>query len=91
MSKVIQEEEINEIVQTIISDFDGSKNIDAVNLFNKPDKAEVIELVNNLIRVIYPIKSIIPTIHLRLISKMLFIILTSRLLLHWNSRKPITR
>ena len=54
MSKVIVEKEINEIVQTIISDFDGKKNIDAINLFNKPDKAEVIELVNNLIRVIYP-------------------------------------
>ena len=54
MSKVIVEKEINEIVQTIISDFDGTKNIDAVNIFNKPDKAEVIELVNNLIRVIYP-------------------------------------
>ncbi len=54
MSKIIKEEEINEIVQNIIADFDGSKNIDAVNIFNKPDKAEVIELVNNLIRVIYP-------------------------------------
>jgi serine O-acetyltransferase len=52
MSK--KEKEIDEIVQNIIADFDGKKNIDAVNLFDKPDKAEVIELVDNLFRVIYP-------------------------------------
>lgn len=54
MSRIIKEEEIDRIVNTIIADFDGEKNIDAKNIFNKPDKAEVIELVDNLIRVIYP-------------------------------------
>jgi len=54
MSSIIKEEEIDRIVNTIIADFDGEKNIDAKNIFNKPDKAEVIELVDNLIRVIYP-------------------------------------
>ena len=54
MSNIIKEEEIDRIVNTIIADFDGEKNIDAKNIFNKPDKAEVIELVDNLIRVIYP-------------------------------------
>ena len=53
MSNIIKEE-IDRIVNTIIADFDGEKNIDAKNIFNKPDKAEVIELVDNLIRVIYP-------------------------------------
>lgn len=51
---VIREDEIDSIVSTIIADFDGTKSIDAVNIFNKPDKAEVIELVNQLIRVIFP-------------------------------------
>lgn len=47
-------DEIDRIVKMIISDFDQGKNIDAKNFFNKPDKAEVIELVDNLIRVVYP-------------------------------------
>lgn len=51
---VIKEDEIDSIVKTIIEDFDGTKSIDAENIFNKPDKAEVIELVNQLIRVIFP-------------------------------------
>ena len=51
---VIREDEIDSIVKTIIKDFDGRKSIDAENIFNKPDKAEVIELVNQLIRVIFP-------------------------------------
>ncbi|MBP5528671.1 MAG: serine acetyltransferase [Lachnospiraceae bacterium] len=51
---VIREDEIDSIVKTIIKDFDGRKSIDAENIFNKPDKAEVIELVNQLVRVIYP-------------------------------------
>lgn len=54
MSRVINENEIDEIVQSIFSDFEGGKNIDAVNIYNKPDKAEVRELVENLFRVVYP-------------------------------------
>ena len=51
---IIRENEIDEIVQDIFSDFSGGKNIDAINIYNKPDKAEVRELVENLFRVIYP-------------------------------------
>ncbi len=54
MEKIVKEEEINQIVHRIIEDFNGEKHIDSVDLFTKPDKAEVIELVNNLIRVVYP-------------------------------------
>lgn len=54
MDKKVREDEINTLVQGIISDYDGKKNIDAADIFTKPDKAEVIALVNNLIRIIYP-------------------------------------
>ena len=54
MSNIINEDEIDKLVADIISDYEGRRNIDAMNIFNKPDKAEVIELVNNLIRIIYP-------------------------------------
>ena len=54
MGTVIREDEIDGIVRKVYADLDGKKNIDAVSIYNKPDKAEVRELVNNLFRVIYP-------------------------------------
>ena len=45
MNGIIVEAEIENIVDTVISDFDGDKTIDAVNIFNKPDKAEVTILI----------------------------------------------
>ena len=38
MENVIREEEINGIVKKILADYKGRKNIDAVNIYNKPDK-----------------------------------------------------
>ena len=54
MNKTANEKEIEELVSRIISDYDGNKNIDETDYFDKPDKAEVIELVNNMFRIIYP-------------------------------------
>lgn len=54
MSKLVREEEIDEIVQIILADFEGEKQIDVLNIYHKPDKAEVRELVNHLFRVVYP-------------------------------------
>ena len=54
MKEIVNVEEVNQIVKNIVSDFNKGKNIDATDIFNKPDKAEVQELVNNLFRIIYP-------------------------------------
>ena len=54
MSDIIREEEIDQIVSDIIADYDGGKNIDVINIYNRPDKAEVVELIRNLFRVVYP-------------------------------------
>lgn len=54
MSKKINQEEIGKIVQTIFEDYNGGKNIDEINIYNKPDKSEVQELVNNLFQIVYP-------------------------------------
>lgn len=54
MSKIVKEEEINQIVGEILADFNGKKNIDAVDSFNTPDKHEVSELLKNLFRIVYP-------------------------------------
>ena len=55
MSTLVKEQqEIDLIVKDILADFDGQKNIDAVDIFNKPDKREVQELVKNLFKIVYP-------------------------------------
>ena len=54
MDSVIREDEIDGIVARVLSDFNGRKNIDAINIFNKPDKTEVRDIVHNLFRIIYP-------------------------------------
>ncbi len=54
MSAIANNDEINEIVNAIINDFDGGKNIDTVKLFSNPDKTEVRELVQHFFRIIYP-------------------------------------
>ena len=55
MSTLVKEQqEIDVIVKDILADFDGRKNIDAVDIFNKPYKREVHELVKNLFKIVYP-------------------------------------
>ena len=54
MEELIKETAIDGIVRKILSDYDGDKNIDAFNVFHKPDKAQVREILNKLIRIIYP-------------------------------------
>ena len=47
-------EEIDTLVKTIFADYEGGKNIDEINIYNKPDKGEVQQLVNNLFQIVYP-------------------------------------
>ncbi|MCR4808176.1 MAG: serine O-acetyltransferase [Lachnospiraceae bacterium] len=51
---MINEKEVDQIVKNIFKDYEGGKIIDEVNLYNKPDKTEVHELVKNLFKVVYP-------------------------------------
>ena len=48
------EKEIREIVENILASYEGCKNIDAPEIFNKPDKEEVIKLVQHMFRIVYP-------------------------------------
>ena len=54
MSKHVNQDDIDKIVQTIFEDYNGGKNIDAIKLFSNPDKEEVRELVEHIFRIIYP-------------------------------------
>ena len=46
--------EIGILVSNIIADYDGRKNIDATDIFNKPDRNEIIDIINNLFFIVYP-------------------------------------
>lgn len=54
MSELVKEAEINRIVKNILADFEGGKNIDAINMFNTPDRLEVRQLVDNMFKIIFP-------------------------------------
>ena len=46
--------EIGDLVKRVLADYNGGKNIDATDIFNKPDRNEVIDIVNNLFFIMYP-------------------------------------
>ncbi|MBQ2099626.1 MAG: serine acetyltransferase [Lachnospiraceae bacterium] len=54
MNEIIKGEEIDRIVNSIFSDFEGGKTIDEIDLYNKPNKTEVHELIQDLFGIIYP-------------------------------------
>ncbi len=48
------EAEVETIVSFILEDYNGEKDIDRINIFDKPDKAKVIELVDKLSQIVFP-------------------------------------
>jgi len=47
-------EEIGNLVDRVLDDYKGGKNIDAADILGKPDRNEVIDIINNLFIVVYP-------------------------------------
>ena len=54
MNSVIKEEEVNQIVRNIFADYETDKKINEINIYNKPDKIEVYELIADLFQIVYP-------------------------------------
>lgn len=54
MSKLKIKTEVENIVGFILEDYKNGKEIDRINIFNKPDKEKVIEIVNKLTQIIFP-------------------------------------
>ncbi len=54
MDEFIREEEIEGLVHKVLEDFEGGKNIDVLDIFSKPDKDEVRNLVSNLFKIVFP-------------------------------------
>lgn len=49
-----EREEIGALVKKVLADYDGTKNIDATDIFNKPDRTEIIDIINNLFFIVFP-------------------------------------
>ena len=54
MSEIIKNKEIDDIVNIVLSDFEGNKSIDAINMYNKPNNMEIQELIQSLLQIVYP-------------------------------------
>lgn len=52
--KEAQSEEISKRVENVLKDYEQGRDIDVINIYNKPDKEEVRELVRQLFRIIFP-------------------------------------
>lgn len=46
--------EVKELVDIVLNDYDKARDIDAINFYNKPDKTEIIELVGQLLQIVFP-------------------------------------
>ena len=52
--KNIIEHEINQITKSILDDYGTGRNIDKMDLFNQPSKEEIIAIVEDLLKIVYP-------------------------------------
>ena len=48
------EEKIEGIVDSILSDYNGDRDIDKIDLFSHPDKAVITDMLQKLLRIVYP-------------------------------------
>ena len=48
------ENQIEGIVDSILEDYRQERNIDKMDLFGQPDKAVIIDMIDKLIRIVYP-------------------------------------
>ena len=46
--------EVDEIVELVLKDYDQGRDIDNMNIFDQPDRDEVIGIVNKLLGVLFP-------------------------------------
>lgn len=52
--KNIIEHEISHITKSILDDYGTGRNIDKMDLFNQPSKEEIIAIVEDLLKIVYP-------------------------------------
>ena len=45
---------VEDIIELILNDYNGGKDIDKISIFDKPDKNEVIQVTERLLQIVYP-------------------------------------
>lgn len=48
------EERIEDVVESILKDYQGGRDIDKIDLFRHPDKAVITDMIRKLLRIVYP-------------------------------------
>ena len=48
------EKNIEGIVDAILEDYNGGRDIDKIDLFSHPDKAVITDMIQKLLRIVYP-------------------------------------
>ncbi len=48
------EERIEDVVESILKDYQGGRDIDKIDLFRHPDKAVITDMIYKLLRIVYP-------------------------------------
>ena len=52
--KGLENKEVNDIVEQILKDYEMGKDIDTLKVYDQPDRIAIKEIVNKLIRIVYP-------------------------------------
>ena len=46
--------EVEEVVELVMNDYNQKRELDVMTMFHQPDKTKVVEIVNKLLRIIFP-------------------------------------
>lgn len=52
--KHIDDKEISEVVDLILSDYDDERTVNKIDIYNQPDKDAIIDVVEKLMKIMYP-------------------------------------
>lgn len=47
-------QDVGQMVETVLADYEKGRDIHAINIYNKPDREEVRTLVRELFRIVFP-------------------------------------
>lgn len=49
-----ENQEVNKLVHEILSDYDKGRDVDKMNIFDRPDREEIRQITDNLLKIVYP-------------------------------------
>ena len=52
--KHVQDEEIGNVVDLILKDYDDERTVNKIDIYNQPDKEAIIDVVEKLMKILYP-------------------------------------